>query len=259
MEFVLNLEKKNLNRCCPSHSLIEDIVCRLFRNEDTSKPGFVLFPRMKETFSTKERAGRFQHNVMRSLKDYLILNYPEFLTPNFMDLHHPDTEAIHKQSTLFVEPLYVDGLDNNVKMLHMDSLKRVIVSIMYGPFANITGGNPRLFDTLKYVQESGKSMCDIQRYVHEREYSCTSVSLGYHPDELFMLLQQQKDSDYRKFLTTFTDFDYSQYPLLIFSNRPEDGIMHGATVSRKIDPDKRSCRSLNYVALSYKIPNHFLR
>ncbi len=214
------------------------------RMGDASKPGFVILPNVADLFvDTKSKSDRiskvenFQHVLMEKLLTYLKERQPGALAPQpYLDLPEREAQRHYRNAKPGIGMFVVPGT-TSFKRPHMDSLQHVLISLCYYPRQNVRGGTPLLFDLHRAGTEAG-----------EIADKFPGIRL-YHEKELVVFPRKGHYASVRRTQMKLDMLDYEKMPMLIASNRIEDGIMHGATPIRKLDKEKRWSRPISYVAI----------
>ena len=105
-------------------------------------------------------------------------------------------------------------------------------------------GTPQFLDLLRMKEALGRNdMLDI--------VEATSSPSGYlyHPKEQHGILLPELKPASREFIVRVSGLDTCKMPMVVFTNRLEDGIMHGATRVRK--KKQYAARPISYVAIGH--------
>jgi hypothetical protein len=242
---MLYLSKEDIDyNELPMPHVITMIAMLVPRLGDMSRPGFVVLPNVADLFAnTRYKSGRvskvenFQHVLMLELLSYLKERHPMSLAPQpYLDLPEKEAKRHYAKAEPGISMFVVPGT-TSFKYPHMDSLQHVLISLCYYPRQNVSGGTPLLFDLHKAGADAG-----------EITDKFPGIRL-YHEKELVVFPRKGHYASVRRTQMKLDTLDYSKMPIVIASNRIEDGIMHGATPVRKIDASKRWSRPISYVAI----------
>lgn len=237
---AINLSENSLDKITlrPSEKLLEKVVKRLVRKNNSNVPGYAVIENTKDMTKTVIGTHYFQNNLMKGLKKYLLKNDPKLLKPQLKDKHSSRSESLH------IFDLFFSGYDGSYLELHMDSLEFLYSSVCYGPYINVKGGNPKIFDGLKYKKEKGSL-----KEVMYKDGGTTFTrpirnTYGY-------FLNKGIESKNSEYVARITNLDFRKLPILIFSNKLVDGIFHGATKPYKKNSNCRTIsRPLHYVGIA---------
>jgi hypothetical protein len=245
---MLYLDSSDIDeRSNPKLHLVVLVAMLAVRMGDMSCPGFVVLPNVGDLFSCESnpreariKAANFQYALMGRLLRYLRRNAPEVLHPQaYLELPEGDAQKIYRRAKSNTAKLSIDGR-HSYKAFHMDSLQHLFISFLHHPRQNVAGGTPLFLDISKIFE--GKNVANVTDLVPGKKL--------YHEKERAVLLQTQCARISPSDKMAIRGLDYAKLPILIASNRVEDGIMHGATPVRKIDPTKRWSRPISYVAIT---------
>lgn len=237
----------------PSRRLVRSICERLVRSGNPSIPGFALIPDTRAFCKTRTRSTQFQNTVTAAVMRHLNRLHPRLLRcPPFLSLPKSAAAEYYSRAILRIQDqVRMRGL-NTFRPFHMDLRNHLYISFCYGPFRNVEGGIPRILDLLHAERKLGKSATASLRQTISKHNS--NFWYIYHPRETFTILSSNARADLTPWIIELKGLEFHRYPLLIMSNRMEDGLMHGATEVRIREAHKSSARSITYRAVSLFLP-----
>ena len=232
--------------CNPKLHVIVLVAMFVVRMGDIKRIGFLVLPNVGDLFAgelgQREKSFKvqyFQYSLMDELLKYLRKNNPEVLRPqSYLELPEQKAQRIYRRAKPSTVTLFIDGRDS-YKSFHMDSLQHLFISFFHHPRQNILGGTPLFLDISKTF--SCEDVANVTHLVPGKKL--------YHEKERAVLLKPKFARVSPSDKVAIHGLDYSKMPIIIVSNRIEDGIMHGATPVRKKDPKKRWARPISYVAI----------
>ena len=247
----LTREEVDFQRLCPTEKFVAKIADNVVRQGDVRKPGFVVIPNTRDilqsqrsSFSTWERVRTFQKRLMGSLDRHLQNSNPEALChQNYLDLPNEVAAKHYARAHRGLRPLIVFGL-SSTKFFHMDLLQHIFICLCYGPTKNVSGGTPQFLDLFRMKEVLGYgSILDLV------DVACFPGEHIYHPREQAGKLLPELRPASKEFIVRINGLDTRKMPMVIFTNRLEDGIMHGATRVRK--KKQYAARPISYVAIGH--------
>lgn len=230
----------------PTAELVKTVAQGLVRGKSTRRNGFVVIPDTRTLLGTKANVIAFQKTLMAKVSDYLKKHEPSFMSPQFGDDQSPNPVR-------FIADFPIKGYGRNeaviykgwrsIKRPHLDDWRYNVVSLIYGPFRNVKGGEPVLVDLKQFAKDQGIAL----KKVFEGRGLPQNQGIHYgriHNQYLKPLID--------KYTMKFDTLDFNRFPIVMFSNRFADGIAHGAVQPEQADPEKLTTRSLYHVGFGWE-------
>lgn len=244
----LRISDVDLDKLSPQPELVEQIASLIDRKGKVEIPGYALIPNTISIFGSRENAVNFQINTMLALKDYLKTNRPDSVTQQTYS-EHQSISLTGNFDTLGVEAFQFSAYDGRaVQTFHLDNLRQSYVSLIYGPNYNIHGGIPCLFDALS-LKESLR--IDFLQDIIKLDRLKASYTEVHTPHDLEGALHDQYQFANFDYIIPLNFIDSLELPMLIFSNRFENGLLHGATPPTTLHPEQSADRPISYVAIKH--------
>jgi len=239
-EAIVEIEKKDVDfrSMRPTKRFARSIVEKVARQGDVSRPGYAVIPETRRLFGTKERAKRFQKHMMQEFWEYMKRNKPHLLRRNTTSLLPKNKRRqFDRQTELVLGSSYIKGHERGGVYFHFDFPNKIYGSLLYGDERNVKGGQTMMFDALRLARERGYPM---KQMIHFHPQALRELGMSsWRHDQTQGFIEQGITAVNSEYIT-YVDVDNNQYPLLIFSNRYEDGILHTATDTKKINAEKGS-------------------
>lgn len=246
---LLGSDDVNYRTAEPSPAFVAAVASRVVRCGDVNKPGYVMIANPKHILRSRKKVLTFQKSLLRALDRHISTHFPEAVRlQDFLDISEAEAKRVYRKCRRRsgIE-IGINGMHSN-RMFHMDFLSQLFVSLCYYRRSSIAGGNPQILDVLRMAKEVGAS--DVEQL--QDTVRLSAEDQVYHKREFAVYLKLKPE--YRhlvtKFTTRFVNIPYgTAMPIVVFSNRREDGIMHGATPVRRMG--RNPSRSLSYVSIGY--------
>jgi len=250
---VVELTRKDVDfrGPAPRESFLKRISQKLVRDDDPNNPGFAVIPNTRDALLNQRQTGRFPYHFMRRLNDYWSANNSNLVDlQKCIDLPVSEEVEYYKRVRRSVMEIDIDGVASD-KYFHMDVFHHIWVVLCYRPTKNVRGGTPQFLDTLRLRRETGLSFDDVAEMTTSERWNPGSEL--YHPKERFSVIRPGMTQQLQQFVTKVSGLQHDKYPLIVFSNRLVDGLMHGATKVAKRDASvKKMLRPLSYFAIGYE-------
>ncbi len=251
---IIELEKQDvdLRSMRPTKRFTRRIVERVAREGDVARPGYAVIPETRWLFGTKARAKRFQVQMMQEVWDYLERNKPHLLRRNTSSiLPRNERRRFYEKKELVIEaPIYIQGHERGDRFFHLDYPNQIYNSLLYGDSRNVRGGTTEMFDALRLARDNGYPLKLVLPFIPLKILD----DPGFPRHEVQGVIEQNLVRSNEEYVTRI-EVDNNQYPLLIFSNRREDGIVHTARRTSCLDTDNGpAVRPIWACNLKYKAP-----
>ena len=241
-----DVERRTLR---PRADFIAEVVERVVRAGDIERPGYVVIVNPKAVLGTKPAVEQFQWQLMLGLHDHLRRYQPHAIRfQPYLDLPPAVAKSIYQRVSRQLIGWHVNGIISD-KNFHIDIQQFVYVSFCPGQRRNIEGGYSRLLDGLALSRNLG--LPDVRAFLELFPYDEAFIGAVFREEEICYRLRTQYQDMIAPCLIEFDDIDYTQYPILVFTNYLEDGILHGASPVRFKDATKPAVRPLQTVGLCY--------
>lgn len=233
----------------PTWSFTERVAERVVRRGRLERPWFALIPNAGHVFEDSEAVCSFQQALMSRLTAYIKRRWPHLLRrPPFAGVSPAEAHEIYRTSRLRVnEYAFPGGLDTH-RNFHMDVRSQLFVSLCCWRKEGVRGGYHRFFDALGYIRSRGIKHWDrvltrdgVGRFnvFNDAEFAAR-LETGMFPKCMSHVVQLEGLNHRR------------DMPILVFSNRYEDGILHG--VSPLTETGSYPRRSVLYCGIGYSQP-----
>lgn len=244
---VIFLEKSDITKsmCLPRKPFMEEVVRRVVRARSVDAPVCAVIANPREILRTRVRVLSFQRHLMRRLEEHLLVSAPHVLKRQpFMAIPGPQAQEIYRNArrNSGLEAT-VPGLDS-YRFWHMDVWSILLVSICYYRYSGVRGGNPQFLDIRKMRRDMG-----LRRTTDLLDIKRVKEGISF-PNERWAWLRKEYKHLADDFATRFVGLRFGRdMPIIVFSNRVPDGIMHGASSVKKTG--KYPARSLSYISIAY--------
>ena len=240
----------------PTDTFVQNVAERLVGKADEDSR-FALITGAKSVFAgDKEAAERFKYNLDNRVMQYLSDRYDWFDAPNLEKRNRAGKlfdallsapaylyRKAKRASTGYIEDAEPDVLNKAgfyEKIRRMNGLKSVhfthfdyddgLLSLMYGPFANIRGGFPKVSDIRQLVRDHGRK--NVRRAV----------------PFLTPVRAKTKQEVLDKYTIEPEVDAVNDWPMFLALNRRDDwtGIAHGVSDIEIVDPEAEAQRKVLY-------------
>lgn len=255
MQSLVEISFRDVNRRTlqPTRAAVERLARVVARKGSVDVPGWALIPETRHLVSTATRARTLQVNIMRALLAYLRETDEETVRPQrYVDLSGRRAAAFYADAALLVDDRWKVFPGNKTarqggSQFHFDDLRTIFSSLCYRGRNNAVGGTLQIIDLLRFAKDTG---VPVQKLVSFQRLSL-GIGGGYKNDEhcplqLTALIHPQIVGAARAYLTPVA-MKNERFPLLVFSNRVSDGLIHTATSVRRARPGKPHSRPFTFV------------
>lgn len=244
----------DLDQGLASDELVKRVADQLVGKEDSS-PRFAVLTGVKQLFPTEEAARQFHHHLSNQVLKYLKDTHDWFDTPirqpgnklgkaldSLMSYPAYAYRALKRRSNYLEtrEPVTENEYGFHEKTRSMNGMKSVhfthfdyddgLLSLMYGPFANIDGGFPKVSDIRQFVRDKGKK--SVRRNI----------------PFLTPVLKKNKQKVLDDYTLEIPVDAKNDRPIFLTLNRRDDwtGIAHGVSDISVRDESQEAFRKLQY-------------
>ena len=240
----------------PRQALVTRVADRVVRKQDVKKPGFVVIPDTRTLLRTKDKTEKFQYNLMCALEAYLKRHEPHLLRPQrFLALKGKEAEKEYRKSKRRVRDIYnIGGQNRGGLYFHYDYLRQIYVSLAYGMNRNVRGGTLIFFDALRMCEEQNCRLDEVMKFY--RLALTGDFKKAIQPEEVHPRIDEFIVRAHPQYKIPLREIDQSRNPIIMFSNRVEDGLLHTATrTSRRSRKLGVAVRPISVTSITYVNPN----
>jgi hypothetical protein len=249
---VVELHKDRVDRrsLTPREDFVAEVAERLtIRRRDEEALPIIKIPNTKDILGPRSRSIKFQFKLMEAVNEYLGETRPSALFRQKYGTLNMENPPGHRATRRYIEQYSFSARVTRTD-LHTDYLERIFISLCYSATRNIHGGTLLFVDLLKMGDELGCKIYDIVKPFRmdliDEESGPSDFSNSIHP----LLHEKIKPYTHR-----IEDLDFAKHPIVMFSNRLEDGLAHGATKVTKHDISFGThARNISYAAIAYYPP-----
>jgi len=245
---VVFLTERDLTpkRGWPTLSFVGRVARRAVRRRRLQRPWFALVPNTGRVLGSDKEVMEFQCALNYRLVFYIARRWPHILErPPFAGLPPTLAAEIYAETRLrWDNTVTLYGLDS-FRNFHMDVFSQLFVSVCYRRAEGIVGGKPRLLDLLGLMKS--RRIKDMGKLLERFEKGRYAV---FNEVERAASLKTGMYSKALPHVTQMDDLNSTRdKPIIIFSNQPKDGIMHGVSPLSEVGEYPR--RTVTYRGIGY--------
>lgn len=220
-----------------SRSFLRELDARVARNGRVEVPGFALIPDTRSVLGSRANLTRFIDNTTRQLVSYWKKHNPDAIRHvDYLAGTGPRVDGYYAKARIKAHPTELIGVQNTTFKLHTDHLRLHYSVISWGTWRNVKGGTVRLYDALRLRADRGIALEDLVRFHCKAEGTWGWPDLNEY--QIYCMAKMDLIDRHPEYMMR-VNIDSRRMPLLFVSNKYfVDGMMHGPTAIRKLDPSK---------------------
>ena len=258
MQSVVELSAQDVNKRTlrPRRGAVERLARAVVRKGNVDVPGYAVIPETRHLVGSADDARTLQVNTMRALLSHLReTDEAAVRVQPYVDLRGRQAAAHYDTSELLVDDTWGVFPGNKTareggSQFHFDDLRTLFTSLAYRGRYNVVGGTLQIIDLLRFSKELSLPIESLVSY-HRLSIG---IGGGYKneqcPLELCALVHPQVVGAASRYRISI-QMKNERYPMLVFSNRVSDGLVHTATSVRRAKPNRPHSRPFTFVNIMY--------